>query len=658
VNRSNKRHSPRSTAGRRLRRAGALLLLLAATLAGTGSASAAPSLSWSSPAAVVAGLDGVSCPSFGLCVAVAGTTARINTAPSSSTTWGAVPAIAAHPLLAVSCAPGSTFCAAVGQSGQITVTNDAQNGASSHWTVPSLPETLYPLTGVSCPSTSLCVAVDTHGEAVMSTTPTTGGWSVQSNIDSTNNLLAVSCATAALCAAVDLSGNILVSTTPATNAPWITADSVSGPAGNPVAIACSAVGSCVAVTSTGRVLASANPSSGDGSTWSRTHIDSASGLTSVSCSGVALCTAGDGAGNIYVSDAPAASPASWTATQPDAGHAVAGLSCVLDGLCAAVDNAGNALTATLPPPGAATGSGTASSQTTATLSATVTPSDATITDCHFNYGTNPGYGASIPCSATPSATGGSQTVTAVLSGLSAATVYDFQVVAVSADGASTGTNATFTTPQALKPSVSIGGVPAVGQTLTCNLGVTVPAGLTVTFKWVRDTTAIVGATAATYQVAIADESHHLTCGATISGDGGSASSGSGYVAVPAETLGTINETTIAHTAAVGHTVTTSVTCSPQALTACTISLRLTARVRSGSSHHTVAIGSKSERIAAGATVTVVVSLNSTGSRLLASKGHLKTTLTVTGTIVGAISGTIRKQSVTLANGHHSRRHGA
>jgi hypothetical protein len=54
-------------------------------------------------------------------------------------------------------------------------------------------------------------------------------------------------------------------------------------------------------------------------------------------------------------------------------------------------------------------------------------------------------------------------------------------------------------------------------------------------------------------------------------------------------------------------------------------------------------------------VTVTVSLNANGSRLLASKHRLKATLTVSGTIVGVISGTIKKQAITLTASHHARR---
>jgi hypothetical protein len=140
----------------------------------------------------------------------------------------------------------------------------------------------------------------------------------------------------------------------------------------------------------------------------------------------------------------------------------------------------------------------------------------------------------------------------------------------------------------------------------------------------------------------------------VSGDGGTAGSSSGYVSVPAETLGTIDETTAAKASVSGEAVTTTITCSPQALSQCTISLRLTV----GSGHHIVSIGSKTERLAIGASVKVTMSLNAAGRRLLSSKHHVKATLTVSGTIVGVVNGTIKKQSITLTEGHHAARHAA
>jgi hypothetical protein len=372
----------------------------------------------------------------------------------------------------------------------------------------------------------------------------------------------------------------------------------------------------------------------------------------VSCTTGAFCVAGDSHGDIYQSDNPASTPPAWSGATPD-GTGLTAVSCVSDGLCAAVDGAA-ALTGTLPAPAVTTGAASAISQTTATLSATVTPNDATITSCTFSYGTSTAYGTSVPCSSAPSATGGAQTVTAQVSGLTASTAYDFEIVATSSDGSSSGANATFTTAAPIRPSVSISGTPAVGDKLTCGVGASVPAGLTLTYKWVRDTTTIAGATAATYIVALADESHHLYCNVMVSGDGGTAGSSSGYVSVPAETLGTIDETTVAKASANSGVVTTTITCSPQALAQCTISLRLTA----GPGRHGVSIGSKTERLAIGASLKVMLSLNATGRRLLASKHRVKATLTVSGTIVGVVSGTIREQSITLTEGHHARRHAA
>jgi len=627
---------------RRLRLGVALALALAALLALSASASAAATPTWSSPTAVASGLDGVSCPSYGLCVAVAGTSAEVKTTPSSSSpAWQALATGAAHNLLAVSCVPGTTDCAAVGDTGAITTTTNS----GSSWTTASSSDT-HDLTGVSCPTTSFCVAVDSSGGAVYGAIGATG-WSSLGTIDSGNDLDGVSCASSTLCAAVDgAAGNILVSATPSTAGAWTPAYSDGSPLAG---VSCSAGSTCVAVDSSGYAIASA-PASGT-STWSATHISS-HGLTAVSCTTGAFCVAGDSNGDTYAVDNPAATPPSWNSATPDGGRSIAGVSCVSDGLCAAVDNGGNALTATLPAPAVTTGAASGISPTTATLSATVAPNDATITSCTFNYGTSTAYGSSVPCSSAPSATGGAQTVTAQLSGLTASTTYDFQIVATSSDGSTAGANATFTTAAPLKPSVSISGTPAVGDKLTCNVGVSVPAGLTVTYAWVRNTTTIAGATANTYVVALADESQHLYCNVMISGDGGSAGSSSAFVSVPAETLGTIFETSVAKASVSGGNVSTTITCSAQALTQCAISLRLT----TSTTHHTVTIGSKSVRVAIGAAVKVTVSLNASGRRLLASSPHVKAKLTVSGTIVGVVKGTIKTQSVTLTEGRQARRH--
>jgi hypothetical protein len=128
--------------------------------------------------------------------------------------------------------------------------------------------------------------------------------------------------------------------------------------------------------------------------------------------------------------------------------------------------------------------------------------------------------------------------------------------------------------------------------------------------------------------------------------------------VPAETLGNVFETTVGKPTIAGGTVTTKITCSPQAFKQCTIKLTLTTSVATAKGHHAVTIGSKTESLAIGASVSMSVSLNSSGKRLLAEHHHLKAKLTASGTIVGVIGGTIKKAAVTLkasANTHRDAR---
>jgi hypothetical protein len=637
-----------------------LTLLLLAGLTLASSASAAPSLSWSATTPVQAGniLSGVSCPSFGLCVAVDSTSphASITTSPSSNSGWTApVSTGAAGDLLAISCAPATTFCVVVGYNGAISATTNANAGVASTWRAPSpAPPDSSTLTSVSCPSTSFCLAVDDSGNAEYSTNPTAGAsatWVKVTAIDSTNDLTGVSCPTSAFCAAVDDSGNILTSASP-TSAPWHDAfkdtTTLTG-------VSCTPSGACVAVDANGNAIASGDPTAG-APTWSETQISSYP-LTAVACTAEALCVAGDAHGDALGSDDPAAAEPSWPSETPDVTE-ITGLSCTDAGLCAAVDSAGNALTGLLAAPTVTTGTGTASSQTVATLTATVNPNDATLTSCYFNYGTTTSFGSTVPCSSTPSPTGGAQAVSAQITGLTASTLYYFQIVATSSTGSSSGVDGVLTTPALLKPSPSIGGTPAAGETLTCATGVTVPASDSVSYTWIRDTTAISGATGGTYLVTAADETHHLYCTVTISGDGGSASASSAYVAIPSETLGTVDETSVGNASSGQHSVSTTVKCSPQADKRCTITLSLSTKEANGSGHHgVVSLGSTTIHIAPGASAKVTVNLNAAGRALLARSGKLKVTVTVSGTVIGVIKGTLRTQTITFTtkSSHAARR---
>ncbi len=612
-------------------------VLLAGVLATAATpAVASPSLgAWNADASGLGVQTGVSCPSSGLCVSVVGMNANVSTAPSTAGTWQPQATGATGALNAVSCAPGSTFCVAVGAAGAVVVNLDA-GGTSSSWTH-STQDGGHALTSVSCPSTSFCFAVDSSGGGAIYSTDSGTSWKPATP---GHSFTAAACTGPSLCAAVDATGHIYVSGTPESGG-W-NLEAVDANA-NLNSVACGTTnGICVAVDGSGYVWATQNAS-----TWSSTHI--ASSLSAVTCTPSAVCVAA-GTGTAYASDDPTSGNPSW-ASSSLAASPPTGVACADQGLCAAVDGAGSAYVATLPAPSAGTGSATSVSQTTATLNATVNPNDAALTNCYFEYGTDTSYGSTVPCSSTPSPTGGPQSVSAQVSGLSAATTYHFQLVAASAIGSSGGGDQTFATAAPLRPSPAIIGTAAVGNTLTCSLGVTLPAGASASYGWVRDTTPIAGATGVTYVVAVADETHHLYCSATISGDGGSASANSGYIAVPSETLGTIFETTVGTPTSSARTVSIVITCSPQAVSACAVTLTLTTLGR-----HPHRLGTKTARIAPGAKATVSVALDSGARATLARTHRLTAELTVTGTIVGVIKGTLKRQKITFTTGRHARRH--
>ena len=627
--------------------------LCAAGIAASAAQAQAP-LTWASPVLSdstpgTAGLTGVSCPSISLCVAVDDNGNVLSSTAPTSGTWSAPASIhtpAPH-LTAVSC-PSGTLCFAVDTSGSVY---SSATPTSAPWTSGNIDGTTL-LNGVSCPSSSLCVAVDNTGEVLASVTPgtlTSASWPALA-VDGSRHITAVSCPTASLCAAVDNAGNILVSTSPTSAPAWhatpLTTSALTG-------VSCDSAGLCVAVAIDGSVYASANVTASV-VTWSTTPLDPAGRpLSAVSCSDVGVCVLVDASGNAFATDTPAAGQPAWTQTPVDTGHGLNAVSCLSGGLCVAVDNAGQTVVATLPAPTVATGTGTASTQTTASVTATVNPNDATLSDCHFDYGPTTAYGASAPCTVVPSATGGSQSVVATLSGLSAGTVYHFRIVASSGVASAAGADGTFPTPAPLKANPSLSGTPAVGNTLTCKPNVTTTAAETVTFQWLSDTVAIPGATTATYLIAATDATHHLSCQVTISGDGASVAATSGFAAVPSQTASKI---ILSFAGSDKHGATSAsvpVTCSPQASGNCTIKLVLTVR-RNGKS---VIVGSSTTKFGAGTTRTLSVSLNASGKRLLKNQHTLTATLTVSGTILATLNATLRTAKVVFGTKNkHAARH--
>jgi alpha-tubulin suppressor-like RCC1 family protein len=89
----------------------------------------------------------------------------------------------------------------------------------------------------------------------------------------------------------------------------------------------------------------------------------------------------------------------------------------------------------------------------ATLNAKVDPEGASVSDCHFEYGTSPSYGSSVQCASLPGSGSSPVAVSAPASGLSVGTTYHFRIVASNADGTSYGADETFATPSSEVPEL-------------------------------------------------------------------------------------------------------------------------------------------------------------------------------------------------------------
>jgi len=333
-----------------------------------------------------AGLNGVSCPSDSLCVAVGGLdTVAFSQSPSGGADrWHAVYPTYDEPkqsclekgesvsfcssprgsLNAVSCA-GENLCVAVGYEGSVFVSTDPTGGAGA-WSVSDVDTGggATHLTGVSCPSPSLCVAVSggsnnsNGGKALTTTEPILGDWQAI-QINSSPDFRGVSCGTPSLCVAVARGGRIFVSTDPTGGvSAWQPAGTPGGP-GDLEGVSCVSTLLCAAGNMTGSVLTSTAPNAG-GSSWSVANAGGSVQITGVSCPTADACVAVDNNGDVLTSDDPTGGPGSWTfenlipfeAAGPETGPVVAnalfGASCASTSLCVLVGTESRIFTATDP----------------------------------------------------------------------------------------------------------------------------------------------------------------------------------------------------------------------------------------------------------------------------------------------------------------------
>jgi hypothetical protein len=258
----------------------------------------------------------------------------------------------------VSC-PSVSLCVAVDAAGNIVTSTNPAGGAAA-WT--STPTGTNQLSGVSCaPGTTVCVAVgnDTTAGIVVSSTDPTGGAAAWSIVSPTAPMRRVVCPSLSLCVAGDGQDDLNTSTNPTGGpAAWIFTElPYHGAAGGAGDVSCPSTTFCVTVGVGNSIQTSTNPAGGAGA-WDEATLPGGLDLTGVSCPSITLCVAVDNPnsladGDVVSSTDPAGGSAAWTITPvaPYPGNVLTGVSCPSSTFCVASDQNG-VLTSTNPTGGA------------------------------------------------------------------------------------------------------------------------------------------------------------------------------------------------------------------------------------------------------------------------------------------------------------------
>jgi hypothetical protein len=267
------------------------------------------------------------------------------------------------PLYSVSCVGGS-LCVAVGAMDTVATTRSPTGGAAAwHVAYPtyaepkpscleegesaaSCAEPRGAIDGVSCATELLCVAVGYEGGVWISTDPADGRWTVGDTGHGPPHLTAVSCPSTSLCVAVSggygaLSGRVYTTTDPTAGA-WQETRLAGAPDLRDVSCAGSL---CVAVAKAGRIFTTLDPTGGPAA-WREVGSPTARDIEGISCVAT-LCVAGDGGGNILTSSDPIGG-APFAATNADGSVQITGVSCPTTTICVAVDNNADVLTSAAP----------------------------------------------------------------------------------------------------------------------------------------------------------------------------------------------------------------------------------------------------------------------------------------------------------------------
>lgn len=262
----------------------------------------------------------------------------------------------------VSCA-STSFCVAVGGNNTIASSTNPTGGASA-WRIvrpgggfaepfAETSSTTFgggQIRGVSCPTPGLCVGASFEGDVYSSTDPSgpATAWKVvplTADNEPNIHMGGISCPTTSFCAAVGYGGKVVTSTNPTGERAAWTVTELATPY-DLRGVSCSSPALCVAVGNEGSVLVSTNPTGGPAA-WASVGAPGREGsMNGASCPTAELCVTGN-AGRMILSTTPAAA-ASWRVTPAGTGLPVKGVSCPTPTACAAVDNNSDVIASTDP----------------------------------------------------------------------------------------------------------------------------------------------------------------------------------------------------------------------------------------------------------------------------------------------------------------------
>ncbi len=260
------------------------------------------------------------------------------------------------PLTGVSC-PSIALCVAVDSAGNVLVSSDPIGGQGT-WESRSVnppnptDETPGGFNAISCPSTSFCVAVGAFGQAATSTDPAVlSSWElIPMGIDEPANLTGVSCSSPTRCVAVDNQG-FAVTADVAEGEPLIwtrTSTQIDSETTNISGLSCVSTDLCVAIDTYGDAITATQT---DPTAWNGTVLiepQAHTMINGVACASVTLCAAVDVSGSVLVSTNPRAISPTWTPPVQVEGSYLTAVACVSGPLCVAVDGSGRATVSSDP----------------------------------------------------------------------------------------------------------------------------------------------------------------------------------------------------------------------------------------------------------------------------------------------------------------------